>query len=324
MRRKTDVPAEQRDTDLFEQRVVARVAETGSMSATARGLGVRVSTVTRAIQRVEERLGTKLFLRSTHGLAATEAGRAYAAHVARWLAAEDALRADLSAMRGAERGTLRVTVPVFVAERVLPAVVALFRAAHPDMRLDVHASDDVRDVVREAFDLAIRLGPLPDSTLRARRVTSFRRVVCASPGFLATQRRPRHPSDLAALPCLLYGTGVAPIEWSFWHALGEVATVSVDGPLRSNNLDLLVALAAAGLGITRVPEWAAHDALRARRVRPILARWMHEPERTRPVLYALHAADPGKDRARRTFLVALERVARDHDGNAFAPIGASE
>jgi len=171
--RKTALDPAQRTDDLFELRAVARVAETGSFSAAARALGVQVSSVTRAVQRVEARLGARLFRRSTHGLSLTESGRTYAEHVARWLAEEDALRDRLAAQRGAAEGTLRVTVPVFVAERVLPRVVERFHRAHPSAALDVHASDDVRDVVKEAFDLAVRLGPLPDSSLRGRRVVSI-------------------------------------------------------------------------------------------------------------------------------------------------------
>jgi DNA-binding transcriptional LysR family regulator len=318
----TALPPAQGD-DLFELRAVRRVAETGSISATARALGVRVSTVTRAVQRVEERLGTRLFLRSTHGLAATEAGRAYAAHLARWLAAEDELREELAAMRGAGRGTLRVTVPVFVAERLLPEVATRFHREHPDAQLDVHASDDFRDVVREAFDLAVRLGPLPDSTLRGRRFASFRRIVCAAPAFLASQPPIRHPAALATLPCLLYGSGVSAIAWGFRKASGDRARIEVHGPVRSNNLDLLVALAERGMGVTRLPDWAVRPGIAARRLTPLLTAWCHDVERERPALFAVHAADPGKDRLRRSFLAALEDVARAGDGNAFASKGDS-
>ncbi|RIK98041.1 MAG: LysR family transcriptional regulator [Proteobacteria bacterium] len=310
MPRKTDVTDAQRADALFELRALARVAESGSMSAAARALGVQVSTVTRAVQRVEERLGVHLFVRSTHGVAATEAGRAYAAHVAHWLAAEDALRDELAAMRGAGRGTLRVTMPVFVAERILPAVAARFLREQPDARLDVHASDDVRDVVREAFDLAIRMGPLPDSTLRGRRVASFRRVVCAAPALLAAHRAPREPAALAELPCLLYGSGASAVAWTFRKATGERARVEVHGPVRSNNLELLVALAEAGLGVAWLPDWAVRESIARGRLARLLAAWSHEPERARPALYAVHAADPGKERLRRSFLAALEDATR--------------
>jgi len=311
MERKTELTGAHRQADdLFHLRAVSRVAETGSFSAAARVLGVQVSTVTRAVQRVEQRLGARIFRRSTHGLSTTEAGRLYAAHAARWLAEEDALRDRLRIARDAGRGTLRVTVPVFVAERVLPRVIPRFARAQPDAALDVHASDDVRDVVRDGFDLAIRLGPLADSTLRCRRVVGFGRTICAAPSFLARRGVPKHRRALAALPCLTYGSGAAPVTWTLRRASGEVQRITVHGPVRSNNLELLAALAVSGRGVTRLADWAVRDALRDGRLVEVLPAWRHEREAERGALYAVHPADPGKERLRNAFLSALEAVAR--------------
>lgn len=302
--RKTALPAAPGPPDdLLELRAVQLVAATGSFSAAARALAVTVSSVTRAVRRVETRLGLHLFRRSTHGLSPTEAGRAYAAHLHEWLGAEDAMRDRLAATRDARRGALRITVPVFVAEHVLPPVIARFTAAHPDVRLDVHASDDLRDVVTDAFDLAIRMGPLRDSTLRARRLVSFERLVCAAPAWLERHGTPRHPEAVVALPCLLYGSGTAPVRWTFRHRRGTVHRIPVAGPVRSNNLDLLVALTEAGLGLSRLPTWAVRDAIAAGRLRQVLASW-NAPGRD-PSLWAVHAADLGKDQLRRDFLAEL-------------------
>jgi DNA-binding transcriptional LysR family regulator len=320
MERKTELTEPQRPADdLFDLRAASRVAGTGSFSAAARALGVQTSTVTRAVQRVEQRLGTRLFRRSTHGLSATEAGRVYAAHAARWLAEEDAVRDRLRLARDAGRGTLRVTVPVFVAERVLPGVIESFLRAQPEATIDVHASDDFRDVVKDGFDLAIRLGPLADSALRCRRVARFARVLCAAPAFLDGRREPRrrpearrlrHPRDLAALPCLIYGSGTAPAVWTLRRVSGESVRVAVHGPLRSNNLELLTVLAARGLGVARLPEWAVRGALRDGHLVEVLRPWRHERERDQGALFAVHPVDPGKDRLRRAFLAALDEVVR--------------
>jgi DNA-binding transcriptional LysR family regulator len=306
MMRKTVLPAAaDKGDDLLELRAVHHVAATLSFSAAARALGVNVSTVTRAVQRVEARLGLRLFLRSTHGLSPTEAGRAYATHVARWLAEEDEIRDGLAAAVDARRGTLRITVPVFVAERVLPPVVVRFAAEHPGARLDVHASDDFRDLVTDAFDLAIRMGPLRDSTLRARRLVGFRRVVCASAAFVERHGAPREPSAVGRLPCLLYGNGARPVVWTFRNGRGATRRVEVSGPVRSNNLELLVTLAEDGLGAARLPIWAVRASLAGGRLLPILRSWSHEPARDGPALWAVHASDPGKDRLRRAFLTIL-------------------
>lgn len=319
MARKTDLTAPQRERarahadaaerdDLIALRAVERVASTASFSAAARALGVQVSTVTRAVQRVEQRLGARLFRRSTHGVSPTEAGRAYAEHAARWLAAEDELRDAIGAARGAGRGALRVTLPVFVAEHVLPDVTERFLAAAPEAALDVHASDDFRDLVKDGFDLAIRLGPLTDSTLRCRRVVCFSRVVCASPELLAKIGAPRTPATLANAPCLIYGGGAGPVTWTLRRASGEAARIVVQGRVRSNNLALLTELALRGHGVTRLPEWAVRDALRDRRLVRVLPAWQHERDADRGALYAVHPDDPGKERLRSTFLQALEAV----------------
>jgi DNA-binding transcriptional LysR family regulator len=305
MASKTALPAAD---DLFELRAVHQVATTGSFSAAARALGVTVSTATRAVQRLEARLGVALFRRSTHGLSQTESGRRYAAHVAHVLAAEDAVRDEIAAAKDARRGTLRITLPVFVAEQVLPAVVPRFVAAHPGVRLDVHASDDFRDVITDAYDLAIRLGPLPDSSLRARRLVGFQRVVCAAPTWIATHGAPRDPARLAGLPCLLYGSGSQPVVWSLRNRRGATRQVEVAGPLRSNNLELLVRLAVEGLGITRLPDWAVRAPLASGALVRVLPEWSEAPPRGAPALWAVHADDPGKDRLRRAFLAALMDV----------------
>lgn len=302
MVRKTALPAAD---DLFELRVVHQVATTGSFSAAARALGVTVSTATRAVQRLEARLGVALFRRSTHGLSLTESGRRYAAHVAQVLTAEDAVRDEIAATRDARGGTLRITVPVWVAEHMLPAVAARFAAAHPGVRLDVHASDDLRDVVTDAYDLAIRLGPLPDSSLRARRLVGFQRIACAAPTLLAALPPLRDPRQLAALPCLLYGNGTQPVVWSFRHRRGTARQVEVGGPLRSNNLELLIRLAIDGLGFTRLPDWALAPALAGGDLVRILPGWSEAPPRGAPALWAVHADDPGRDRLRRAFLSEL-------------------
>jgi DNA-binding transcriptional LysR family regulator len=305
MVRKTALPAAD---DLLELRAVHEVATRGSFSAAARALGVTVSTATRAVQRLEARLGVALFRRSTHGLSQTEAGRRYAAHVAQVLAAEDAVRDEIAAAKDARRGTLRVTVPVYVAERVLPRVVPLFARAHPGVHLDLHASDDLRDVVTGAYDLAIRLGPLPDSTLRASRLVTFQRLVCAAPALLAAHGAPRDPSRLAALPCLRYGNGSQPVVWHFRNRRGATRRVAVDGPLRTNNLELLVQQAIDGLGIVRLPDWVARAPLTSGALVRILPGWSESPPRGEAALWAVHAADPGTDRLRRAFLVVLRSV----------------
>ncbi len=305
--RKTDLSEERAASDdLFVSRAIVKLVEVGSFSAVANTLGVSTSAVTRAVQRHEQRLGVALFLRSTHGLSPTVAGRRYAEHLERWLCDEDAMRAALNAERRAEIGSLRITVPVFVAEQLLLAALKRFSETHPQVTIDVHASDDTRDVIKEGFDLAIRMGPLAPSNLRTRAVASFRRWVVAGP----TLAIPSHPSELRERPCLVYASGkMVDQTWEFWSREGERIDVPVSGPVRSNNLELLVQMCCEGFGIARLPDGVASPLVARRRLVQLFPEYTCTPFDARPTMYAVHAKDPGKDRLREAFIRTLQETA---------------
>jgi DNA-binding transcriptional LysR family regulator len=195
-----------------------------------------------------------------------------------------------------------------VAEHVLPRALEAMQHEHPDVLVDVHASDDFVDLVREGFDLALRMGPLPDSTLQARKLVSFRLVACAAPSLVARLGTPSHPSALASLPCLHYGSGPKAPMWKFIHASGESVRVTVDCRLRSNNLSLLETLAVGGMGFVRLPEWTAAEALRTGRLVRVLDQWGGADPRRVPTMFAVHPKDEGKAGLRAVFLAALERA----------------
>jgi DNA-binding transcriptional LysR family regulator len=302
--RKTALP-EERD-DLLVSRAIVKLCEVGSFSAVASTLGVSTSAITRAVQRHEQRLGVALFLRSTHGLSPTEAGRRYAEHLDRWLCEEDGLRASLNAERNAETGTLRMTVPVFVAEQLLLAALRRFGETHPQVSVDVHASDDNRDLIKEGFDLAIRMGPLAPSNLRTRAVASFRRWVVAAPSLA----RPEHPSELRELPCLVFSSGrTVDQRWEFWSREGELIEVSVRGPMRTNNLELLMQMCCEARGIARLPDGVVSGAIARGKLVQLFPEYTCTPHDTRPTMYAVHARDPGKDRLREAFIRTLQETA---------------
>jgi DNA-binding transcriptional LysR family regulator len=300
--------------DLLSLRMFALAVASRSFSGAARALGVDVSTVTRAIARLESELGAKLVLRSTAGLALTEAGRLYHAHAERTLAEDARIRAAIRTAGDAQSGTLRVSMPVFVAQHIVPLIVSPFVKQYPQAQLDIHASDERVDLLASAFDLAVRQGPLPDSTLHAQRIVAFRRVTCASPEWLSAHGTPEHPKDLNGLPCLSYGNGPTPARWTF-HDGTETSVVTVSPVLRTNNLDTLLALAEQGLGIVRLPSWVVGRSLATGKLVSVLGAW----EPTRPgeelALYGLYPDDPGKAKLRAAFLAALVTAA-SHDPTA--------
>lgn len=295
---------------LAEQRLVLRAAAAGSFSAAARSLGVQVSTISRAVGRMESHLGIRLFARTTRGLKPTDAGVRYLEHLREWIGKEDTLRASIAEDRDAKGGRLRVTVPAIVASRILPDTITRVRQALPGLQLEVHATDAVVDLVQDGVDLAIRLGPLPSSTLRTRRVARFRRVLVASPAWLATLDPLEHPSDLERLPCLAYASSAQPVRWRFVGPRGRRVDVLASGPVRANDAPLLVSLAERGGGMARVVEWLAEPALAKETLVQVLPEWRCDGPGAEPAMMAVWPDDPAKTSARRGFLAALERSIR--------------
>jgi DNA-binding transcriptional LysR family regulator len=295
------------DIDQTTLRLFVRAANAGSFSQTAKAVGVDISTVTRAIAKLEGDLGTKLFFRATKGLTLTESGRLYHAHAQRALDEESRIRAAISD-QSKHAGTLRISLPVFLAENVIPRVMPMLLANHSSAHFDIHASDDRVDFLTSTFDLAIRLGPLPHSSLHAKRIIEFRRLTCAAPKLLARSCHINHPDDLAKCSIVAYGNGPSPAKWSFCNANGESAHVQISPHLRSNNLALLLASAEQGLGIVRLPSWVAAPALARGTLVSILVDWQAARANEELALYGLHPSDPGKARLRNAFLAAVIEV----------------
>ncbi|MCB1512433.1 MAG: LysR family transcriptional regulator [Hyphomicrobiaceae bacterium] len=242
--------------------VFAKVAALGSLSATARALGMSQTMATKHVAALEERLGVRLFNRSTRRLSLTEAGRSYLDAVERIL--EDLQEADALASLQARqvRGTLRLNAPVsFGLRKVAPLLPAL-TVRHPELQVELGLNDRHVDLVEEGWDLAIRIGTLANSALIARRLASCPMVVAAAPDYLARHGTPATVTELAAHNCLGYTlsqlAGVR--RWSFGRA-GKIS-VEVSGSIQSNNGDALVLAAVAGAGIIYQPSFLVDQELR--------------------------------------------------------------
>jgi DNA-binding transcriptional LysR family regulator len=262
--------------DRFETlRVFVAVARSVSFARAAERLGLSRAMVSKHIQALETRLGTRLINRTTRQVNLTEAGRSFQLRAERLLA--DLEEAEGQAARESEqpRGTLRISAPVtFGVAHVAPALAAFLRA-HQGLRADLSLNDRVVDVVEEGFDLAIRIGRLPDSMLIARRLAVARMVVIAAPSYLAARGRPSHPDDLVDHDCLTYAYAASRDEWRFVGPQGHRA-VSVQGSLRANSGEALREAACAGLGITLLPTFICGEDIRAGRVACVLDGWMPE------------------------------------------------
>ncbi|MBS0216141.1 MAG: LysR family transcriptional regulator [Proteobacteria bacterium] len=254
------------DLDLF-----LHVLDQGSISAAARSLGLSAAVASQRLKRLEDELGVRLFHRTTRRLHPTPEGLALAQQGRPLVEELESLGASLREGASEVSGTLRVTLSATFGRLYVSPVLPEFMARHPRLRLRLHLTDQSVDLVSEGYDLAIRIGALQDSTLAARRIASNRRVVCASPDYLARRGEPRTPQELADHDCLLlFGRDGAHDLWRFAGPDGADATVRVRGRFESDLGEFIRDAGLAGEGIATFSVWHVIDDLRAGRMRVIL------------------------------------------------------
>ncbi|SDI04821.1 LysR family transcriptional regulator [Pseudomonas panipatensis] len=252
------------------------VAQRGSFIQAADDLGMTPSALSRKVQALEQRLGSRLLQRTTRRVNLTEAGALYLERGRRWLdelADADQALADLA---GNVRGRLRVSLPMhFGRLHVVPALPELL-ARHPQLDLDLDFSDRQHDLIAEGFDCALRIARLSDSSMVARLLAENRRVLVASPDYLERAGVPQHPRELAAHSCLQFSLFR---EGDAWHLTrdGETCEVVVRGRIRASYGGALVEAARAGLGITLTATFIAGPALRSGELVQVLPEWRPSP-----------------------------------------------
>ena len=253
--------------------MVARLAEEGSFAAAARSLGISVATVSRAVARLEARLGGRVFNRSSRRLALTDLGRRVAERAARALAEAEEAEAAGRELASQPRGLVRLAVPMSYGLLRVAPILPDFLRRYPDITLDLHLGDAVVDLIGEGFDAALRIAVLEDSSLVARRLGPVERLVVAAPAYLARHGRPQHPREIAAHRCLGYAYRARGEAWRFLGPGGEEVAVTPGGPLRVTNVDALVPCLLDGLGIAELPDFAVAGHLAAGRVERVLPGW---------------------------------------------------
>ena len=244
-----------------------KAVDTGSLSGAARALGLSLPSVSRHITALEERIGTRLVIRTTRSLALTEAGRIYYEHAKQILAHLDEVEANLLADAAVPSGKVSVWGPTLFGRVFLVPLFARFLADNPRIRLDVTLLDRAFNLVEEGIDLGIRIGPLRDSSLIVRRLGSLLWVVSGAPSYLERRAEPGSPAELANHDCLVFSQ--PGYEWRF---RGDGRTVSMQVPVRmsSNTLDVVVAAAVAGAGLVYAPAWQVRDHVAAGRLKVVL------------------------------------------------------
>jgi DNA-binding transcriptional LysR family regulator len=264
-----------------------RVVELESYTKAARRLGISKSMVSRRVARLEAKLGTRLLVRSTRGLAPTEAGRAFAERAAHALAELEEAEAAVAEGEREPSGALRIAAPLSFGISHLGPALAAFAQNYPRIAVDVAFSDRFVDLVEDRFDAAIRIGVLKDSSLIGRKLSPIRALVAASPDYLRRYGRPETPPDLLQHHCLSYSGVAAEEQWRF-RVGGRWIAIKPTGPFRADNGEVLRDAAVAGLGVTALPSFILSPALESGALEPILTDFAL-PERG---LYVLRHAGP--------------------------------
>ena len=261
---------------LAAMEVFVRVVEAGSFSGAARQLRVGQPAVSKAVAQLEDRLGVRLLLRSTHRLTPTEAGRNFYERAKR--AIEEAEEAELAA-RGAGAalsGRLRISAAVtFARIHVIPRL-PVFLSEHPALDIDVVLDDRNIDLVEEGVDVALRMGELADSALTARKIGQSPRRVIGSPAYFEAMGVPQTPADLAKHQAVVYEQRGGGTEWTFRRGIAETS-VTVDGRVRVSAAEGVREGVFAGLGLVIASEWMFAPELKSGAVRTVLDDWLLPP-----------------------------------------------
>lgn len=265
--------------------IFAKVAYSGSFTRAAEELGLSKATVSKAIARLEERLATPLFHRSSRRLSLTESGRGALARAERILAEGEAVEEETSAQAATPRGLVRVAAPTSFGIAHLGPALPDFLALYPEVAVEIAFSDQQVDLVRDGFDVALRIANLVDSALVARRLCEVRVLLVAAPAYVEQHGRPRKPEELSQHAALFYTLSAQRNAWRLRHKTQGEVTVPVSGPLRTDNADALMPALLAGRGIAVQPEFLIWRELKAGKLEIVLPAWQPPP-------IALHLVTP--------------------------------
>ncbi len=256
--------------------VFAKVVESGSLSAAARGLGLSLASVSRQLAALEDRLGARLLSRTTRRLSLTEGGRDYYDRCKRILGDVEEAEAAVSQFQASPSGRIVVSASVLFGRHFLAPVLPGFIERYPRVSIELPLTDRFVNLVEEGIDVAVRVGGLADSSLVARRIGGFRRVVCAAPRYLRRNGVPKEPGDVARHDCLIFSMLAEADRWRF-SAGGRDVAIPVTGRLRSNNQEVLLQAALDAGGIMLAPSWLVRDHVAKGRLRLVLQPYEPEP-----------------------------------------------
>ena len=260
-----------------EMAVFVEVVEMQNFSAAARNLKLTPSAVSKLIGRLEERLGVRLLNRTTRHVSLTDEGRTYHQSCLPILAAIDDAEQAITSTREKPRGLLKVNVSTAFGLSHLEPLIPLLLGKYPDLRIQLTLSESIVNMVEEEVDVAVRTGNLPDSSLIARKLSSTRRIVAASPSYLERHGIPQTPDDLNDHNCLQISMATTFNQWEF-HEKGRTRLVEISGNYETNNATALHRAARAGVGLIRTADFIIAEDLQAGTLKAVLTEYESEKE----------------------------------------------
>lgn len=289
-----------------EMAVVVAVAQEGSLSAAARALGLTPSAVSRIIARAEQRLGSRLLLRTTRAIRFTAEGETYL-RGARRILADMAEVEEIIADQGVPRGRLRISAALGHGRQAIVPLVATFSARYPEIVVDLTLSDEVADILGGQADVAVRFGHLPDSLLTARRIGDTGQVIVASPDYLQRHGTPQVPEDLLRHNCLRFNFRRAEPNWPFIRR-GEALSLKVCGNIECSSGEALAQLARLGAGIARIGEFSVAADLQNGNLIALLDDWNPGDREPIHAVFVGGATMPARVRVFVDFLLEQHRM----------------
>ena len=272
-------------TAITDLEIFARVARTGNMSAAGREMKFSPAVVSKRISLLEERLGTRLFQRTTRQLTLTETGQGFYERIVSILSLVDQAEDFVATRNTSPKGKVKVSAPSAFCRRHIVPHVAGFREAFPDIELNLQVNDDVVDIIGEGYDVALRIGELKDSSMHAKVLAREERVMCAAPDYIKTYGRPKNLQDLNRHNCM---TTTAKEHWRLQGPEGE-KSFRPKGFIRTNSGEVVRDAVLAGLGIGLCSTWDVGPALKSGELKVVLAKYSGSSDA------AIHAVFPSRD-----------------------------
>jgi len=245
------------------------VVDSGNLSRAAASLQLAVSSVSRRLDWLESEVGARLFVRSSRLMLLTDAGERFLPRARNILAELAEAKAAVSDIDPEPRGVLTVTAPRAFGRRHIAPAIGDFLRRYPLLELDLHMNDDIVDLAARRVDVAIRLGTLPASDLLATHLAPHRRLVCASPGYLAAHGTPAKPLDLLQHNCMTFIDRQAPPCWWGFDGVNRDKPLAVRGKIRSDDVDFMLEAAIGGAGVAHLASWLVADAIVAGQLVPL-------------------------------------------------------